>query len=239
MLSAEAVRLAAVEILCPTAAIGGLEPFPTLAGHRVYDSREVAIQDLDQEKDYTPILALHTVESGVALRGEATAAWDTSADAVMDVVAELAVVAGDQDGDFVDAMPMAETDPSARLVLSALCAQVRFLLERSAGGGLWRRLVKRIVRIELQTFAVPEIGARWQRVTMRFHLEIRDDDFDMENGGLPEPIKSVYAALPAGSYASAKLSELAAAFTGTTPEPLDTVIITTGPVQSGPDNLSN
>jgi hypothetical protein len=237
MLAAEAVRLAAVEILCPTAAVEGSEPFPTLAGRRVYDSREVALQDIDQERDYTPVLAIHTVESGVTLRGEASAWWDAVSDAVMDVVAELAVVAGDEDGQFADAAPMAETDPSARLVLSALCSQVRFLLERSAGGGLWRMLVKRITKIEMQTFAVPEIGARWQRVTMRFHLEIWGDEVDSVNGGLPEPIKSVYEALPAGSYACAKLAELAAAFSGEPQTPLNSVKLAAGSVTSGPNSL--
>ncbi|HXV31862.1 MAG TPA: hypothetical protein VD840_16170 [Sinorhizobium sp.] len=239
MLAAEAVRLAAIEILCPTAAVEAETGFPTLAGYRVYDSREVALQDLDREKAYTPVLALHTVESGVALRGEASPAGDVAADAVMDVIAELAVVAGDEDGQFADAAPMAETDPSARLVLAALCAQVRMLLERSVSGGEWRRLVKRISRVDMQTFAVPEIGARWQRVTMRFHLAIRDDDFDMEGGGLPEPVRSLYEALPAGSYARGKLAELAAAFNGETLPPLEAVKITTSAIDSGPNDLSD
>src|SRR5690606_18635340 len=104
--------------------------------------------------------------------------------------------------------------------------------------GLWRRLVKHVVDIDQQTFAVPDFGLRLHRVSMRFRLDIADDDFDMENGGLPEPIRSVYAALPAGSYAAGKLAELAAAFSAEPQTPLDAVTITTGPIESGPDNLS-
>ncbi|MBP2560846.1 hypothetical protein J2857_003615 [Neorhizobium galegae] len=179
------------------------------------DSRAAALEDLDRDQDYTPVVALYTPESSASLRGDLSSVGDTDASAVLDVVAELAVAAQEDGEQFADAM--ADTDPVARIVLMALCAQVRMLLERSQAGGIWRRLVKRIVRVEYQTFAVPTLGLRWQRVTMRFHLEIRDDDFDMDAGGLPEPIRSVYEALPAASYAKAKLGQLAAIFAG---EPL-------------------
>ncbi|WP_283196602.1 hypothetical protein [Rhizobium sp. BT04] len=210
MLSAEALRLAAIEILCPTAAAIAGEGFPTLAGRAVFDSRAAPLEDLDRKAPYTPVLSLYTPESGFALRAEAASADDTVADAVLDVVAELAVVNQDDDGEFADAM--AATDPEARLVLAALCAQVRYLLDRSQSGGLWRGLVSHIIKVELQTFAVPHLGLRWQRVTMRFHCGIRDDDFDMEDGGLPQPIRRLYEALPAQSYAKEKLGALAAYF---------------------------
>lgn len=224
MLSAEALRLAAIEVLCPTACALAGEGFPTLAGRRVFDSRAIAITDLDRTVDYTPALALYTPESGVALRGPMAAADDTIADAVLDIVAELAVVSGDDQGEFADAM--AATDPEARLVLMALCSQVRYALERSQAGSLWRRLVSHVIKIEEQTFAVPELGLRWQRVTMRFHCEIRDDDFSGD--GLPEPIASLYAALPDQSYAKAKLAALASHFLPDVHPKLAGVTIDTG-----------
>lgn len=218
MLSAEAVRLAALEILCPTAALDAGSGFPTLAGHRVYDSREVALQDIDGAETFLPVLSLHTIESGFALRGPMTSVDDTEADAVLDIVAELAVSVSDETGSYADAM--AGTDPEARLVLSALCSQVRFLLDRSIAGGLWRRIVKRIIRFEAKTFGVPDLGIHYQRVTMRFHVEIRDDNFDVVAGGLPEPIRSVCDALPEGSYTKAKLLTLAAHFAAEPPTAL-------------------
>ncbi|MBY5804086.1 hypothetical protein HFN52_10800 [Rhizobium leguminosarum] len=209
MLSAEALRLAAIEILCPTTAAIAGSGFPTLAGRAVFDSRAAPVEDLNRKAPYTPVLSLYTPESGFALRAEAASADDTVADAVLDVVAELAVVNQDEDGEFADAM--AATDPEARLVLAALCAQVRYLLDRSQAGGLWRVLVSHIIKVELETFALPQVGLRWQRVTMRFHCGIRDDDFDMD-GGLPQPIRRLYEALPEESYAKAKLAALAAYF---------------------------
>lgn len=224
MLAAEALRLAAIEVLRPTAAVEAGTGFPTLAGVNVLDSRDVAIEDIDRSKPFTPVLALYTAEAGVALRGPLSSATDTTADAVLDVIAELAVVAHDSDGEFADAL--ASTSPEARLVLAALCSQVRYLLERSEAGILWRRLVRRIVNIEYQTFAVPNIGARWQRITMRFHCEIRDDDFEVE--GLPEPIASIYAKLPAQSYAKAKLAVLVSHFSPDVLPALDQISVDTG-----------
>lgn len=226
MLAAEALRLAAIEVLCPTAAAIAGGGFPTLAGPRVLDSRAVAIEDLDRSRDYTPVLALYTPESGVSLRGPLAAVDDTIADAVLDVVAELAITSSDDRGDFADAM--ADTDPEARLVLAALCAQVRCQLDRAASGGLWRSLVNHIIKIEEQTFAVPDLGLRWQRVTMRFHCQIHDDDFDGD--GLPQPLRSVFEALPVESYAKAKLGALGQYFIATAPPPLEGIraVVKTG-----------
>ncbi|NTI27664.1 hypothetical protein [Rhizobium rhizogenes] len=230
MLSAEALRLVAVEVLLPTASQPD-GPFPTLAGALVCDSRAAPLEALRQDAPYTPVISLYTPESGVKLRGPHAAASDTEADAWLDIVAELAVRASENGVDFTDAM--AGDDPEARLVLAALCAQVRFLLERSQTGGLWRKLVRNIEEIEYKTFAVPELGLRWQRVTMRFHCSIRDDDFDTASGGLPEPIRSVYEALPAASYAKEKLAALAAHFAPEILPALREIHVTSGPVEFG------
>jgi len=244
MLAAEALRLAAIEILLPTA-VQGIGPYPTLAGERVFDSRAVALEDLDQSGPYTPVLSLYTPESGAKLRGPHAAAWDTEADATLEIVAELATRAeapaspGDPEGGMIEyADAMASGDPEARLVLAALCAQVRRELERSQAGGLWRKLVRQITETEYKTYAVPEIGLRWHRVNIRIHCEIRDDCFDMSAEGLPEPIKSLYEALPDQSYAKAKLAALGAYFAAEQLPALTQVHVTTGPAESGPTNLS-
>ena len=208
MLSAEAVRLAAIEVLRPTTAVEAGSGFPTLAGLMVLDTRDIALEELDPEAAYTPVLALYTMASDAALRGEMAAAGDTAATAVLEIVAELAVDVGNGP---VDAM--VASDPEARLVLAALCAQARYLLEFSQSGLLWRRIVKRVIRLEEETFAAPQLGVRWQRTTMRYHVEIADDDFDMAGGGLPQPIRRLYEALPDQSYAKAKLAALANHFT--------------------------
>lgn len=225
MLSSEALRLTAVEALCPTAAAISGEGFPTLAKARVFDSRAAALEDLDRDapEGYTPVLSLYTPEAGFSLRGPAAAVDDTIADAALDVVAELAVAVDDGDGMIADAV--AATDPQARIILAALCSQVRYVLQYSESGALWRYIV-RDVRYEEQTFAVPELGLRWQRVRMRFHCGICDDDFSVP--GLPEPLATVYSRLPVNSYAKATLAALVAHFQQVPPPSLEKLTISTG-----------
>jgi hypothetical protein len=223
MLSAEAARLAALEVLCPAAALAGDEPFPTIAGARVFDSRAAAIQDLDPNAAFTPVLALYTADSSTVARGDAAALDDTDARTVLEVVAELAVGATDDDGTpFADALP--GKDWEARLTLAALCAQVRAMLSTDERGWLFRRFVRQVNRITEETFAIPEIGARWHRVTMRFDLSIDDDDFTA--GGMPEPARSLAALLPSGSAARAHLDYLADQFTVPERTPLAAIAFT-------------
>jgi len=231
MLAAEALRLAAIEVLCPTSAVLSGAGFPTLAGSRVFDSRAAALEDLDRDapEGYTPVLAVYTPESGATLRASISAAGDTVATAVLEIIAELAIAIDDGDGMIADAM--AATDPEARLVLAALCSQVRYALEHSVAGRLWRSLVNHVIRIDEETFGVPELGLRWQRMKMRIHCEIRDDDFSDQ--GLPEPIAAIYAKLPAQSYAKAKLAALAEHFSRDVLPSLDRVTVDTGPNPPG------
>lgn len=228
MLSAEAMRLAALEVLAPTAArIGEVgATFPTLAGHRVYDSRPVAVSELndEDERGYTPVISLYSSESRLERRGAAAAAWDNDCEAALEIVAELAVVVQPDDGEddepFVDAL--AATDGEARLVLAALVAQIRFLLEFSEPGHIFRAVTMGVRRIEERTMALPELGLRWHRVLMTITAAARNDDFE-DTAGLPEPLKSLDAMLPAGSIAKAKLAQLAASFAGQPRTPLEIV----------------
>ncbi|MFK0336785.1 hypothetical protein ACIQT7_05945 [Agrobacterium deltaense] len=233
MLAAEAVRLLTVELLRPTAIPAGGN-FPTLAGPRVYDSRGATLTELDQERDYTPVLAVYTHESAVEAAGPASGFNDTEASVVLHVVAELAVSTSDGAGSasFVDAM--ADTDAEARLVLAALVAQVRRVLQFSAAGAGWRRLVKQVLQVEEKTHAIPEFGLRFQRIFCTFKLAVCDDDFDLSRPGLPEPLRSVAVELPEGSYAKAKLTELASYFAAENPDQLRGV----GGVVSGPGGVS-
>lgn len=233
MLAAEALRLAAFEALCPYASIVSGSGFPTLARHHVIDSRAVALEDLDRRQSYTPILALYTPDSGSKLRGELTDASDTEADATLDVIGELATSDRDTDGEFAAAM--ADTDPRARLVLATMMAQARYVLTHSQKGSVFRHVCKQVMRSEFQTFAVPQLGLRFQRMTMRLHCMIKDDDFAVPAGELPEPMRTLHAALPDDSYAKAKLTELAAQFNPDVLPLLEAVQVTTGPVTSGPE----
>lgn len=244
MLAAAALRLAAIEALCPHAVVSadtGLPDhvgYPTLARNRVFDSRAAGLQDLDRNKNFTPVLALYSPENGRQLRGPLTDASDVECDAMLDIVAELAVHDVDigsegQPEEFAAAM--AGDDPEARLVLEALVSQCTYVLEHShsAGAALFRRICKRVVKADSVTFGVPQLGLRFHRVTTRLHCEVRTEDFDVPAGDLPEPIRSVFNQLPAGSYAKAKLAALAAHFSPDQLPALDGVQVTTGPITSG------
>lgn len=210
MLSAEAARLAALEVLCPAAALAASSGYPTLAGDKVFDSRLIGIDDLDPDAKYTPCLALFTVEASTDPRGDAAAFDDTSARSTLEIVAELAVAGTDEDGSrYADAMPADDWD--ARLVLSALCAQVRRALEYSEAGYLFRRFVRQIGNVSEETFAIPNLGARWHRVTMRFDLSVPADVF-VDGAGMPEPLARLAGLLPEGSPAAERLAALGAHF---------------------------
>lgn len=219
MLSAEAARLAAIEVLCPTSSLAANADYPTLAGRNILDSRSTALQDLDQDREYTPTVALHTRSSTVARRGDAADAADSECSTEIEIVCELAVAARDEGGpDYADAM--AGDDPDARLVLAALTSQVRNLLEFSQSGFLFRETIIGVRRIEEETFGVPELGLRWQRTTMRLTASIEDDRFDQQHGGMPEPMATLFNKLPVNSYAKRKLAQLASAFAADPRPPL-------------------
>lgn len=229
MLSAEALRLAAIEVLTPTAALAAGSGLPTLAGRNVFDSQAAPLNVIDRAKDFTPVCSVYTREAGAVSRGDATDADDLEARCVLEIVAELASVSRDDAGEFVDAIAVA--DPYARLRLAALAAQIRWLLLHAEAGQIFRNLFIRIDRVEEEGHAVPELGLRYQRIFMRFHVVVPQDRFS-DAGGLPEPVKSFAEKLPDQSYAKAMLARLVAAFTGQTLPKL--AEITLSPPGDGP-----
>ncbi len=221
MLAPAALRLITIETLRPTAAVIAKAGFPTFAGKNVLDSRAVAVQDIDPDAAYTAIVSVHSGTSTNTSRGPMTDVEDFSCECTLDIRAELAIAA--TEGNEVYAIPMAATDAEGELVLSALCARIQFLLERSQSGASWRRVASRIISVEEMPFEFPDIGLRYLRRTLRYRCEVPGDLFLAEDGGLPEPMRSVFASLPAQSYAKAKLTELGGYFTAETPPPLQEI----------------
>jgi hypothetical protein len=231
MLSAEAVRLLAIEALLPTASLPD-GPFPTLAGARVFDSRAAAITDIDAGAPYTVAISLYTPESGSKTRAPGAAMDDRVSDCVLDVVAELVTAVEGENGEtYVE--PLADGDATTRLVLAALVSQINHRLMLAAEGQAWRSLVRDVLEIEQKTVSVPEFGLRLQRVVTRFHLSIVEDDFDLVAGGLPQPMRGVWQSLPDGSYAKDKLGELDAVLSGAPLTPLTIIHGLTVPEGAG------
>lgn len=234
MLAAEAMRLAAVEALCPTASKASDSGWPTLARHRVYDSTGILPDDLDAT-NYRPCLSLYTDEVRVERRGESAPSTVGSATAVLVVSAELAISTVDEAG-VAQSIPIVEDDAGARLVLGALCAQVRKQLVYAEAGSAFRTIVGSVEDVRIEAFTLPQFDLRWMRSTMRFTCRIRDDRFT-DAGGMPEPMRSLFLALPDGSYAKGKLTELEAAFAATVRTPLDGIDFSTGGVTNGSVDL--
>ena len=225
MLAAEAMRLAAYEALVPTDRLADANPvWPTLAGDRVFDSQAIRVEDLAQGSDFTPSIALYTDDSRSVRRGDGATSTIGFATATLTVVCELSVAASDDSGAFADAM--AASDPKARLVLGALCSQVRQTLVRGPTSEAFRRIVKSIDEIRIDQFALPEMGLRWMRSTMSFSCTIADDEFT-DGAGLPQPLRRLMEALPEESYAKAKLEELHAAFLATDRDALEAILFST------------
>lgn len=223
MFVAEAPRLAAIEVLMPLAACVAGTGFPTIAGAKVFDSRAAAISELDGSLAYTPVLSLYTGPSRAVLRSDAADITDAESQSVLEIVAELAVAAKEGDEEFSDAM--AGDDPDARMVLAALTSQAIFLLCHSQAGYLFRQFILNVRRIEVEPHALPQLGLRWQRNTIRITYGLLEERFDTADGGLPEPVRSLADLLPAGSYARAKLDALASRFAADPRASLDLITI--------------
>lgn len=215
MLCAEAMRLAAVEALAPTVAISSGGPFPTIARSRIFDSRPIAIEELDPFEgfDFTPTVALYTDDSQSTRRGDSATSAIGFAKATLTAVCELAVKISDDDEPYADAMASGSAD--AKLVLGALCAQVKQALTVGPSGAHFRRIVKSIDEVRCDAFALPDMGMRWMRTTMRMSCSIADDEFT-DAAGLPQPIQRLLMNLPDESYAKAKLQQLDGFFQATT-----------------------
>lgn len=231
MLGSAAARLAAIEALCPTESLQTGQGFPTMAQDMVLDSRSIAIEELKPARSFTPVIGVYSADARRQLRGDATDTADMINVAVLEFVAELAVSGIDEGAHFVDAM--LGDDPAARLTLDALCAQIDYTLEYSDAGRIFRRIVSRVTDTEYLPFAVPQLGLRYQRVTIRKTCSIRRTDFEVPDGTLPEPLRTLQGALPAQSYAAAALAELARQFRPDRLPALDEVRVTSGPVTSG------
>ena len=203
-LSRTALRLATMEALAPSAAVlANTGPWPTLATKYVYDSAIDPIEDL-QPTERRPIAVIYT-EDDAGEGGQK--AGGPPFKRIVDLVIELSVAVMLPDGDvFVAGLPI--TDGELESSLDLFEGQVLFALMIGPTGMLWRSLTARRVS---ETHSVPkrtgEEGIRLAMRTLRLKTQIPDDVYPaapesapVGNDALPEPLKTVIAALAAGSY---------------------------------------
>ncbi|MBZ8133229.1 hypothetical protein [Afifella sp. IM 167] len=210
-LSMTALRLAAIETLAPTAAVEGKIPFPTIAGNNYFDSRSVSLGELDPQSDGAICVGVYCDRMGGESRGAsapAHPAWITA-----DLVFEMEVAVIDRFDDE-DAVANPATDEAAAARLEFLASQIRFALLKRRDPALFRGLLREITETRSDQFRMPEIGVRLARRTMVMSCQIADDRWSDTPGELPEPLKSLAATLPEGSYGRPICVRLAEAWAG-------------------------
>lgn len=196
-----ALRLAAVESLLAT----GAQSPPTLAGPRVFDSRDDPIDDL-ADGGRAPLITVGTDED--TLDGDQLANGLPWGRRRMDLRVQFGFRQGftdEESGDLLIGTP--ETDAGTEALLDVLEAQIAAALNPNRSA-LMRAATTKIVRavsrpLMLDADRTVRIAAREMLLT----CETSDDwgeSIPAQAGGgwLPEPLASVAALIPAGSYAA-------------------------------------
>lgn len=192
-----ALRLAAVEALCPAAALAG-EPgatFPTLAGPLVYDSY-ADIQPKLPTSGHVPIIAVFTEDASGERQGGKRSADGASpfvqeTNLVFEV--EVDIVRKDDNGE--PELGLAATDPEAEAMLDLMGSQILRTLHLSP---IFRKVIVSIDGWQA-TGLRESLGIRLARMQLRVMVSHFADDW-RDAAPLPAPLSTVAAMLPAGSY---------------------------------------
>jgi hypothetical protein len=225
MLARVALRLAAVEALAPYAALVS-GPWKTIAGGRVYDSRQDPIDGLD-EFEARPVISIYTEEMTAEPYGSGLSRPDH---VTVDLVCELMMLTKGSvqltlpDGSIVTEgtadMPISERAHEA--LLDLLEATVRRRLEARHDFDAQTELFRRVCKEIRQISSVPQRDStrtvRLAARTVTFRCVVAADRWpdpalapQAASGldRLPEPLRAVALAMPAGSSARAVCERLA------------------------------
>lgn len=203
MLSRLALRLCAMEALCPTAALpAGV--FPTIAGKLVYDTR---ITPLDDINNTNPVIVLFTELDN---RDPSQKAGGPPFKRLVDFVIEISVVASGPDPadptNYVVVCPASDGEHEASL--DVLEAQVAFQLFYSPQGLLFRKLTaNRVTDFESLPVRSSEEGARIAMRQLRMKITFDDDVYvaaptvaAVGLDRLSQPLRDVITALAGTAY---------------------------------------
>lgn len=229
-LSRLALRLAAVEALCPSAsATAG--PWPTAAAGRVYDSRidlisgaispeemTAALRDLENK----PLLVVYTEEQETSPYG--TAAYPAKEE-VVDLVVEAMIASTgvievqQEDGSVepVGAIEAPVTDRESEALLDVLEAQVRRLLDvsqRAPSSALLFKVAMETRHIHSVPSRAADRALRLAGRTIKFKTKVKATVWPQATSALPEPLASVAAGLAPGSSGAAVCATVAGLIPG-------------------------
>lgn len=230
-LSRLALRLAAVEALCPSALVE-TGPWPTWAGNRVYDSRIAPISDANDWRDFLtaidgkPLISLYTEEhESVPTDGEYPADRE-----FVELYAEIMIAAGatvEVDGQQVGSIEAPVTDALHEAMLDMIEQQVRNLLDpmSEAAPALMVRVAWEMHHVKSVPMrdAVNRQSKQAAR-TIYFKMRVKHAQpfgrpkpgEPADIAGLPEPLKSVALAVEPSSPAGQLVRQIA---TGQPPQP--------------------
>jgi hypothetical protein len=225
-LARTALRLCAVSTLK-----GATGARPTIAESRVYDSRISDFTPEDYEDDAKPsVIVLTDSDDGEALSEQN---GGPPFHRMIDLVVEIGMVQALQDGaDYIVGYP--DTDKRLEASLDALEFQImrRLAYDPAPLSVLFRKFV-RIRKHECHRQVLDDTGVKIAARLLTLTCEVNDDQVIVYNQSptaspaiptgfdvLPEPLRSVAKALPAGSAELDVCNALAAALAPVTAPPL-------------------
>lgn len=206
-LSRLALRLAAIEALRPTAALATDGPWPTIAAHHVYDAKIDQIDDLALGAR-APVIAVYTDDTQSISRHEGPP-FEVEVDLCFELSVAQMLEDPDDPDNYVPGIPV--TDAESEASLDLMESSIRFALMYGPTGVLFRRVSgNRIKSISAKPARSAEEAVRLAMRSITMRVQIDDDCFDLSPAAalagvdaLPEPLRSVVNALPAGSYGKA------------------------------------
>lgn len=218
-LSRLALRLAAIEALCPAAllTVPG-NRFPTLAGPRVYDSRIDAIESLSDQDRGQPIVIVYTESTKSSpYQGGVHRPNEHFVDLVIEAPIAIGGTMTVQDADGIDVdvgtIETPVTDRQHEAMLDIHEGLIRRVFDRSAAvesAKLFFRVVMEVREIDSEPLRDADKTTRLAQRTLRFVCKVKGDEWPPPSlspsalvglDRLPSPLSIVAAALPAGSAA--------------------------------------
>jgi len=217
-----ALRLSAIEALCPT---GG--PYPTIAGKRVYDSRIdlIAGDDDLSSIEPNPLICVYTEDQHALPYGSAKY---PAAENVVTLVLELMIaVRGeveidnpDGESETVGDIGTPVTDREHEALLDLLEAQAVYLLDpknMAPSAAIFTKVAWELQSVHSDPQRAADRSVRIAARTVKLHVKVKKEawpPFPVSPAptGLalyPEPMATVAAMLPAGSAARALCTRLA------------------------------
>ncbi len=243
MLHRLALRLAAIEALCPFASIGS-GPYPTIAGDRVFDSRQDAIDTL-AEDEARPILVVYTEcqedhRFGSGSRDLDESIIDLTIEAVMAVKGSVDIEQADGSVETIGTVGAPFTDPRHEAYLDLLEAGVRYALSRqniTPEGLVFNGLAMELRSGRSDPQRSPDKTVKLALRTIELKIKTKTTEWPAAAtpaasglDALPQPLRDVAQGLPAGSPGRMLCEELAGFMPNTPalPATLDGITIYAG-----------